>query len=55
MIGLDMAMPESCSECKYKGARWCYIEIWNNRGPKDVPETGRPEWCPLIDLDNNRK
>lgn len=50
MIGIDMEMPKSCEECKYKGAKWCYIEIWSNRGTKEVPEEGRPSWCPLIDL-----
>lgn len=50
MTGLDMQCPASCKECEFKGARWCYIEIWSNRGAKEVPEKGRPEWCPLIDL-----
>ena len=51
----DMEMPKSCEECKYKGAKWCYIEIWSNRGTKEVPEEGRPSWCPLIDLTDNGK
>ena len=50
MIGINMPMPASCADCKYKGAKWCYIEIWGNRGAKEVPEAGRPEWCPLIDM-----
>lgn len=50
MVGIMIPMPKSCEECKYKGAKWCYIEIWSNRGTKEVPEEGRPSWCPLIDL-----
>lgn len=50
MVGIDMHVPESCKKCKFKCAKWCYIEVWSNRGAKEVPEEGRPDWCPLIDL-----
>lgn len=53
MVGLKGDMPRACNDCKYKGARWCYIEIWSNHGTKEVPETGRPDWCPLVDLSGN--
>lgn len=55
MIGLDMSMPASCIDCKYKGAKWCYIEIWRNHGAKEVPEKGRPDWCQLIELEDDLK
>ena len=55
MVGIMIPMPKSCEECKYKGAKWCYIEIWSNRGTKEVPEEGRPSWCPLIDLTDEGK
>ena len=50
MIGIKTQMPASCEECNFKGAKWCYIEIWNNKGAREVPEEGRPNWCPLTEI-----
>lgn len=47
MTGINIPTPTSCATCKFKGDRWCYIEVWMNRGANEVPEEGRPEWCPL--------
>ena len=50
MVMLNIDMPASCEVCKFKGDKWCYVEVWMNRGAKEVPEEGRAEWCPMEDV-----
>lgn len=50
MVSLNIQMPASCKSCPFKGARVCYIVTWLSMGFKEVPEEGRAEWCPLIDM-----
>lgn len=50
MIKLNIPMPASCEDCPYKGARWCYLEVLRKKEPKEVPEEGRAEWCPMEDV-----
>jgi hypothetical protein len=47
---LNIDMPASCEDCPYKGARWCYLEVLRKKEPKEVPEEGRAEWCPMEDV-----
>ena len=50
MVMLNIDMPASCEDCPYKGARWCYLEVLRKKEPKEVPEEGRAEWCPMEDM-----
>ena len=50
MVAINIPMPASCSTCPYKGARWCYLEVLRGMESQEVPEEGRAEWCPLIDM-----
>lgn len=53
MVKLQINMPTSCQNCKFKGARLCYIAVWLEMEYREVPEKDRPEWCPLSDLNDN--
>lgn len=50
MVSLNIQMPASCKSCPYKGERWCYLEVLRGMESQEVPEEGRPDWCPLIDM-----
>lgn len=47
MIGVEMDMPSGCDKCRFQDDFYCYACA---DGLPDVPDTGRPGWCPLIDL-----
>ena len=51
MVMLNIDMPTSCDSCPFKGVKWCYITVWLGMEYREVPEEGRAEWCPLIDMD----
>lgn len=59
MVKLNINMPADCKSCPFKGARLCYIAVWLGMEYREVPEDGKPEWCPMmevehvIDIDNN--
>ncbi len=55
MVKLNINMPASCKGCKFKGSRLCYITVWLGTEYREVPEEGRAEWCPLIDLADDGK
>lgn len=55
MIAINMPAPASCGDCPFKGDKWCYMALWLKDEPKDVPEYGRPVWCPIMDMDDDRK
>lgn len=56
MVGLDIDMPDKCEHCA------AYMDESYNDDPNDDPHcflsgigipaiyTGRPSWCPLVDL-----
>ena len=50
MVMLNIDMPASCEDCQFKGDKWCYMALWLKDEPKDVPEEGRAEWCPMEDM-----
>ncbi|MBR3349993.1 MAG: hypothetical protein IKG55_07955 [Solobacterium sp.] len=50
MIGIKMSMPDECHKCPfYLGGFVCSLTL-------DItPIEDRPEWCPLIDLEQEEK
>lgn len=51
MVTINISMPASCANCKFKGSRLCYIAVWLEIEHREVPKEGRADWCPLIDMD----
>ena len=54
MIRIDMLMPESCSECRFKTKReFCKAMPDNFCGCTN--DEGRPEWCPLKEVNDDQE
>lgn len=42
---INMDMPKHCGECRLRANSWCYVVP-----VQKVSFDGRPEWCPLIEI-----
>lgn len=54
MIAIDMELPESCVECRFSQGDYgyCHAMPENFCGyVNELEEQGRPEWCPLVQVD----
>ena len=55
MIAIDLEMPETCKQCIFETfTHKCkIISFWTNHycdSTSDYRESGRPEWCPLVEV-----
>ena len=54
MIAIDMKLPDSCVTCRFSQGDYgfCHAMPENFCGQvNDFEEQGRPEWCPLVQVD----
>lgn len=54
MIGIDIELPESCVTCRFSQGDYgfCHAMPENFCGyVNEFEEQGRPEWCPLVQVD----